>query len=55
MVCETLLRHMDISSNEVVWKESLRLVRRIVGGVDYKVHGTCVSRLPKSEHYILGS
>ena len=36
LVCEQLLRHLDLS-NLLFWGEALVTVRAIVGGVDYKV------------------
>ena len=36
MVCGVLLRHLDLGK-EVAWCESLKRIRSIVGGVDYKV------------------
>ena len=35
-VCEQLLCHLDLS-NLLFWSEALRVVKEIVGGVDYKV------------------
>lgn len=35
LVCETILRCVD-PSKEATWQEALKVVRRIVGGVDYK-------------------
>lgn len=35
-LCEELLSRLDIK-NEMVWTESLELVRKVIGGVDYKV------------------
>ena len=34
-MCEVLLKHLTIE-NEAVWSKSLELVRKIIGGVDYK-------------------
>ena len=31
-----ILKHLDIN-NEMVWSESLKAVKGIVGGIDYKV------------------
>ena len=36
VVCGVLLRHLDLGK-EVAWCESLKRIRSIVGGVDYKV------------------
>ncbi len=35
LVCEVLLKYLTIN-NEIVWSESLDLVRKLVGGVHYK-------------------
>lgn len=35
-VCESLVRHLNLSGNALVWSETLDLVQEIVGGVHYK-------------------
>ena len=36
VVCEVLLRHLDLNRNILVWCETLNFVWETVGGVDYK-------------------
>ena len=36
LVCLVLLKHLDLR-REVAWCESLKRVKSIIGGVDYKV------------------
>ncbi|KAL5478126.1 hypothetical protein EMCRGX_G025007 [Ephydatia muelleri] len=35
LACEVVLRYLDLSK-EMVWKESLKFIKEIIGGVDYK-------------------
>ena len=35
-VCESLVRHLSLSGNVLVWSETFDLVQEIVGGVHYK-------------------
>ena len=35
-MCESLVRHLDLFGNVLVWSENLDLVQEIVGGVHYK-------------------
>ena len=35
-MCESLVRHLNLSGNALVWSETLDLVQDIVGGVHYK-------------------
>ena len=36
LVCEVLLSHLNLG-NEMTWREFVHLIRKLIGGVDYKV------------------
>eukprot|EP00731_Ephydatia_muelleri_P023574 Em0015g1157a len=43
LACEVVLRYLDLSK-EMVWKESLKFIKEIIGGVDYKLLAYILNR-----------